>query len=186
MCRFACRASATSWPACEAPAVQMQTTRTLPLINTDRVAVCGGHGRLQTKRDYVLNIHEPYSQNERGARVRCARWGEPEFREFLFEICGMVAKCRNSGEICPSACEICLASAIFMPHIHSPFARFVTGPSRNSRDRPDPRSSATHCPFDCCPPMMPASSLPIQSMRSDALSLCGDCGVLRQCVCCVV
>ena len=23
-------------------------------INTDRVAVCGGHGRLQTKRDYVF------------------------------------------------------------------------------------------------------------------------------------
>ena len=35
-----------------------------------------------------------------------------------------VAKCRNSREICPSACEFCLASAVFMPHIHSPFARF--------------------------------------------------------------
>ena len=61
-----------------------------------------------------------------------AAWAVPEFREFFFEICGMVAKCRNSREICPSACEICLASAIFMPHIHSPFARFVTGPSRRT------------------------------------------------------
>jgi len=121
-----------------------------------------------------------------------------EFRDFFFEICGMVAKCRNSREICPSACEICLVSVTFMPDI---FIHRSPGWSPVRREefqthRPDPRSSATHCPFDCCPPMMRASSLRIQSMRSDALSLCGDeCGdcalLLRRarglgiCVCCV-
>ena len=35
-------------------------------------------------------------------------------------------------------------------------------------------------PFDCCPPShdAAASSLPIQSMRSDLHSLCGDCALL--------
>ena len=42
-------------------------------INTGRVAVCGGHGRLQTKRDYVLNIHEPYTHRTRAYPTRGGR-----------------------------------------------------------------------------------------------------------------
>ena len=33
------------------------------IINTDRVVMCGGHGKLQTKRNNTfLNIHEPTTQ----------------------------------------------------------------------------------------------------------------------------
>ena len=79
----------------------------------------------------------------RAVSVDTSVWAVPEFRDFFFEICGMVSKCRNSREICPSACEICLASAIFMPHIHSPFA-FGLLPVR--REIPDTGQTPDHPP----------------------------------------
>ena len=103
--------------------------------------------------------------------------GFPTVSRVVFKICGVVAKGRNSREICPSAREICLASAIFMPHIF--IHHFSSGSLPVRREIPDTGQSARPpiirhpLPFrllsshDAC-----SSSLRIQSMRSDALSVC--------------